>query len=98
MPGTHSQQFHRVFSSGFVCVSDDSMWQMAWIVGSTTKSITAVSVLQLVDSGAFTLDTPAHQLIDPVLQPQCGFTMAELWAENSAAIQTVRNRPRFGLN
>ena len=61
-------------------------------VGSTTKVFTSVAVLQLVERGLLSLDTPAHTLIDPVLKPQCGFTMAEHWPNSTAAIQLVTVR------
>ena len=54
------------------------------------RTWTAVAVLQLVERRAFTLDTPAHTLIDPVLQSQCGYTMRQRW--QSAAIERVTVR------
>ena len=52
-------------------------------VGSTTKAWTSIAVLQFVDKGALTLDTPAYTLIDPVLDSQCGFTMEEIFTQRA---------------
>ena len=49
-----------------------------------------MAVLQLIERRAFTLDTPAHTLIDPVLQSQCGYSMRQRW--QSAAIERVTVR------
>lgn len=50
--------------------------------GSVTKAWTAVAVLQGIDQGVISMDTPAYTLLDKVVQPQCGYTMLTLFKNN----------------
>ena len=44
-------------------------------VGPVTQAWTAVAVLQYIENGTISWDTPAYTLLDTVLQPQCGYSM-----------------------
>ena len=50
------------FSSGRAVTVDD---KFAW--GSGTKPLTGASILKLVSEGRFGLETPAHEVVDPML-------------------------------
>jgi CubicO group peptidase (beta-lactamase class C family) len=77
------------FESGQKASVDDTY---AW--GSGTKPLTGASILKLISEGHFGLETPAHKIVDPLLQksskmdPTQNFTsMADLWgAENVTGI------------
>eukprot|EP00937_MAST-01D_sp_MAST-1D-sp2_P002466 g2466.t1 len=73
------------FSTGRAVTVDD---KFAW--GSGTKPLTGASILKLVSEGQFGLETPVHEVVDPMLaaaakrDPTQKFTsLADLWgAEN----------------
>ena len=56
--------------------------------GSVTKPWTAVAMLQLVQSGAVALTTPAWTVVDPALQKGWNTTMLTLW-DNSPLMRTI---------
>jgi CubicO group peptidase (beta-lactamase class C family) len=79
------------FGSHLSVTVDDAF---AW--GSGTKPFTGASVLKLISEGHFSLETPAHTIIDPLLLkssqrvPTQNFTsMADLWGELNVAGITI---------
>ena len=53
--------------------------------GSTTKAWTAVAIMRAVERGDIALEQPVHTIIEYVIKSQCGFTMLELFGNQSGA-------------
>ena len=64
-------------------------------MGSVTKLYTAVTVLQLHETGFIDIDRPVHSYIDPFLTRTNGTTLMAIY--NNASINTITARQLMGM-
>ena len=68
--------------------------------GSLTKVWTATAILRAADAGKFShgLDTAMQPLVDRVLQPQCNFTLLQLFANDSKTVSRITIRHLLSMS
>ena len=81
-------------ASGISTVSTPANTNMAYLIGSVTKTITTACILQLADAGTLSLDDSLHEWLDTIQYVNPDLTIRQLLRHQSG-LYDVLNNPAF---